>query len=173
MEQTFSRTEFQKQFGGQTQRIYGKWNRKPNDILPDHLGHRYILAPTLEYNIYLPRVACAPGLLIIEAGFTTLYGNAPGELPKGINPEPQTVMVRLKAGIWLYVGEYIVRRSEPLDFEDWLACPSNARQKRLEHVGIPSGKHPEMAELPNVDQLRDDLATGRRVGPFTVNGGYS
>jgi hypothetical protein len=108
---TFSRTSFSTTFGSNPQRMESRWRRTPKaNVDMKDSGQDYIIAPTLDWNPYLPHSPCAPGLLFREPG--ARQDTAP-EFLNG-RPEYNTVFVRLGEGRWLYVGEYLVKLAAPL-----------------------------------------------------------
>jgi hypothetical protein len=118
MYRKFERLEFSKTYGGPSVAFEDSWNRtKEADQHMPGLGHPRMMGATQDYNFFLPLVPCAPGLIFRGPRFTDNLDVDPDDLLRQMNPEPRTVFVRIRPKAWLYVGEYRIRLSAPL--EEW------------------------------------------------------
>jgi hypothetical protein len=71
-----------------------------------------------SYNFFLPYAPCSPGFIFKAPGATfqpgiAKIGTSLSSLPEG-GIAIRTVFVQLARKRWLYVGEYRVRKMEPL-----------------------------------------------------------
>ena len=115
MYRKFERLEFSKTYGGPSVSFEDSWNRiEDADRL---MGHPRMMGATQDYNFFLPLVPCAPGLVFRGPRFTDRLDVDPDDPFRQLNPEPRTVFVQIRPKAWLYVGEYRIRLSAPL--EEW------------------------------------------------------
>lgn len=76
-------------------------------------GQAYLCGLKSDENPFLPCAPCAPGLIFRSPGNVLGFDNSLGN-DEYSSPEPRTVIIRLESDKWLYVGEYVIRLSDPL-----------------------------------------------------------
>ncbi|KAG8854365.1 hypothetical protein FRB91_003609 [Serendipita sp. 411] len=122
MDITFRRQDFSVAFGSNPQALDTAWNKTPlaQYILGDK-GSRFILGPMPDWNFFCPHSPCASGLIFRPPKCPDAHGCGQKEVDaNGGQPIPRTVIIRTSNAKWLYVGEYILQRSQPLDEWDQL-----------------------------------------------------
>jgi len=160
MYRRFERLEFSKTYGGPSVSLEDSWNRtdEANRHMPG-LGHPRMLGGTRDYNFFLPLVPCAPGLIFRGPRVTDRFDVDPDDPLRQMNPEPRTVFVRIRPKAWLYVGEYRIRLSAPL--EEWWDLTDKQRQLWKGHINnIPKiTKRNRMRS----EELHEALDNGTRM----------
>ncbi|KAF8075797.1 hypothetical protein FPV67DRAFT_1664125 [Lyophyllum atratum] len=100
-------------YGGNTRATFPSISQKKGARHP----YRDFMCLNITYNPYAPQRAGFPGLL---------YVSRTSDLPK-----TNRVMIRIKDGVWLYLGQYELVRAAPLTLQEWTASSSQISEEEV------------------------------------------
>ncbi|GLB33213.1 hypothetical protein LshimejAT787_0100980 [Lyophyllum shimeji] len=114
---TVSRDFITDTYGGNTQDTFPKIGEKGRGA---HHNYRNFMFMNALYNPYAPQRAGFPGLF---------YRSRITDLPK-----VHRAFIRIKAGMWLYLGQYELVRSQPLTRAEWATSSKQTKETWSEHI---------------------------------------
>lgn len=112
-EKTVSRTDLSAKFGGNPRTLV----HRPKDSRVLEHGYTHFLCPMLSLDPHAPQVPGAHGLLLRSGS-----GDS-DDLFKKNRAQRHKVIVGLAPKDWQYMGEYEMRKSEPLSGAEWWEAP--------------------------------------------------
>lgn len=112
-EKTVSRTDLSAKFGGNPRTLV----HRPKDSRVLEHGYTHFLCPMLSLDPHAPQ---APGAhrLLLRSG-----SGESDDLFKKNSAQRHKVIVGLAPNDWQYMGEYEMRKSEPLSIAEWWEAP--------------------------------------------------